>query len=313
MDQEFHYNVTFLVARSAGFDEAFSRKIAFSAQYVDDNMYKIDIFDRSKDHVLITNDISQTFDIRMSDTDLESIYTCFHFPPHVDFSDRGKKKRIVRCETNQYNNLSKNLLRKALKIADPYLIGIACHVYQDSFAHHGFSGKNDVCNTPFKLPFKLNYGHAYYGSYPDMIGLKWKNHHKSRVRDNNKAFLNASISLFNIFTAHLKNRKFNIEYRKCRLREGLRNIFGKSIYPFANLLFNKQDKRINGYRTLAKNWFQNEIPEYNKDIWLADAAFFHIQDNKWIAKNNFANSNANRRVLFFVLIPHCLSMRSRSW
>ena len=33
-----------------------------------------------------------------------------------------------------------------------------------------------------------------------------------------------------------------------------------------------------------------EIPEYNKDIWLADAAFFHIQDNKWIAKNNFENA-----------------------
>ncbi|MFN8912533.1 MAG: DUF6765 family protein, partial [Alphaproteobacteria bacterium] len=258
---------------------------------VDDNLYTLNIFHACKDHIIMTNDISQTFDIRMSDSALESIYTCFHFPPRVDFKDINKKKRIIKYETNQYNNLSKHLLFKALKTEDPYLIGIACHVYQDSFAHNGFSGKNDVKNTPFKLPFKLNFGHAYYGSYPDMIGVKWKNHHNSKLRDNNKAFINAAISLYNIFSSHLKSRKFSTEYRKYRLKDALGKTFGKAVYPFANLLLDRQDARINEYTKLAHEWFQNEIPQYDKDAWLSDAAFFDIKDLRWTAKNNFENSD----------------------
>ncbi|MDJ1305768.1 MAG: hypothetical protein MRQ09_06025 [Candidatus Midichloria sp.] len=45
MDTEFHYYVTYLIARKAGFATSDAYKIAYASQYVDDNYNEIEVRD----------------------------------------------------------------------------------------------------------------------------------------------------------------------------------------------------------------------------------------------------------------------------
>lgn len=290
MDYEFHYYVTFLIARSAGFSNHCSQQIAYSAQYTDDNSHALRVYDQHH-NLLMENHISQTCNIMLSEQELESIYCCFHFPPTLDMEAPSFQKPISDYRTHPYNALAKNLLLKALQLNNPFLIGIASHAYHDSFAHAGFSGKNDPNNSHIALPFKVNFGHAYYGGLPDMIGVKWRDIRTGEMRNNNKCFLKAASSLFDVYADFCGVKQSIREHMKQQLLNNLNEIFGEA---YTGRLYNfplKRKSRIKQYIAFSNNAFHFSLSEYNSRRWIKQAVFFEANQKVWLAKHQFENSN----------------------
>ena len=61
MNIEFHYYITFILARKAEFSVENSYLIAYSSQYTDDNTYRYYINYKDGGHYL--NEITQTMDV----------------------------------------------------------------------------------------------------------------------------------------------------------------------------------------------------------------------------------------------------------
>lgn len=65
-------------------------------------------------------------------------------------------------------------------------IGLALHVFQDSFSHAGFYGCRHSANdsdTWYKNILVPSIGHADYGTAPDEIGKVWQ---RNNIKANNK-------------------------------------------------------------------------------------------------------------------------------
>lgn len=101
MNIEFHYYITFILCRKAGFDPDESYKIAYSSQYTDDNdSHKFVNFKGGGGFI---SKISQTMDVSKPDDKHKSIYPYFHFiPGGVDAKEacRFKKELKEICKNN---------------------------------------------------------------------------------------------------------------------------------------------------------------------------------------------------------------------
>ena len=80
MDKEFHYHITGIIARRAGFSVEEARTIAHASQLVDDNDTLCSIHDEDSGTEYEVY-ISQTMDILKPKRELMRIYPIFHFLP----------------------------------------------------------------------------------------------------------------------------------------------------------------------------------------------------------------------------------------
>ena len=76
MDIEFHYYMTYIIARRAGFSPNDSSVIAYSSQYTDDNTEHLYISQDTPD--AYESYISQTVNILKPQKELMRIYPVFH-------------------------------------------------------------------------------------------------------------------------------------------------------------------------------------------------------------------------------------------
>lgn len=222
MQIDFHHTVTYVVARFAGFGASQAEIIAHAAQYVDDSTEsgfvrfdnEMRYYRQASAHPVM--DPSNIDD----DADAES-WLPFHFLPGNEGLAAGNVSSspyINRLVCRPNSAVAQDMIDYALRDKDKpwglHRLGIAAHVYADTWAHQGFVGLNDPINTvsdiqyedgnpilvvPLPLP---PVGHGQARSFPDQPYLKWSylDNGMTRIhRDNPTDFLAAADALCTVF------------------------------------------------------------------------------------------------------------------
>lgn len=320
MNIEFHYYITFILCRKAGFDPDESYKIAYSSQYTDDNdSHKFVNFKGGGGFI---SKISQTMDVSKPDDKHKSIYPYFHFiPGGVDAKEacRFKKELKEICKNNSNfkcgdpsclltvpnSKNAEDIFNEALNTEDDKLLlfrlGIAIHAYADTWSHQNFVGYENKLNSANTNLIELKLCHANFKHDPDEINHKWRDErldidHKI---DNNERFLQAAKEIF-LRLYMFKNPTASAiqaveKYKEIELEKKLKSAI---VQPVFKSLFRK-NTRLNAYRDICpelklkkynykKNeWFKNAVKQ-EKGLWgLPEINVF----DKYSEAENFRDSN----------------------
>ncbi len=214
MDTEFHYYINYIIALRAGFAPETAYKIAYSAQYVDDNTEHYTVVQKSNLD-LYSNILTQSMNPTLGVKDMISIYPVFHFIPGDDIIKSSSLRRDGECRymtTTPNNKLARSCLINALKSSDPYWIGIASHAFADTWAHQNFTGLKDTYNCVEKhqtnksilgknlLGLSAYVGHADVFLLPDTPNSIWYDYRLKDMKiDNNQRFLDAAKNMFEMY------------------------------------------------------------------------------------------------------------------
>lgn len=245
MQIDFHHGVTYLCARLAGFTAREANVIAYSAQYVDDATNSGSItFDNDMMYARISSAHKMLDHRNMNQLADHQVWLPFHFLPGNDGNSAPEtippidsEGFIHRCICRPNSLVAKEMMADVIRRhARPYALhrlGIAAHVYFDTWAHQGFVGFQHAVNSasnieaddahhkkPILQRLKdffqddwdetvsdfvgnvLPLGHGAVLSYPDRPYLKWSytNGHGEHVERNNpKDFFEAATELFQMF------------------------------------------------------------------------------------------------------------------
>jgi hypothetical protein len=278
MDIEFHYYITYLIAVKAGFDVKQAALLAYSSQYVDDNDI---LFEVSADtNQCYQNYISQTMNILKPKLKLFRIYPIFHFIPGEPLADSTRRKdgKLHYLNTTPDSKNARKILNLALLSGDIYRVGIAAHGYADSWAHQNFVGYYDEFNTIKKnilKRIKPRIGHAGAGHKPDRVGLNWTDYRLVRSLrdiDNNKRFLQAAASMFDVFRKYLQP---DCSQERCsKQRDDLIADLSQAISTDLS-----REERISGYRKLAiaDKYGGEQLKDYDMDTWMNEAVSENVR------------------------------------
>ncbi len=273
MDSEFHYHVTYLLAIGGGFNKDDAYKIAYSSQYIDDNQANIIVKD---DKSNIYKNI-QTQSYLTSAKASKEIYIPFHFIPKCNLSNSLRKDSTLNpMEVESNSQIARGALEKALRLKDPYQIGIASHAFVDSWAHQNFTGCAEVYNNIGYSYMARSIGHVDALYYPDCVSLIWQDSRlKNEKIDNNVRFLEAAQCLLDIFS----------KYNKIKAHVGIipliQHVFGEATenYFWNNTFL--MPKRIRQYNKISKNLFSCAIPKYSSTEWLNKIVKSSIEGFYW--------------------------------
>ena len=197
-----HHTLTYIAARLAGFGHAHASIIAYSAQYVDDATNSGTIhFDNGAMYTRISS-AHKMLDYRNTDELANhQVWIPFHFLPGNGGKPAGENPdgsfiRKIVCVAD--SPVALDMLKAC--VADfekPYALhrlGIAMHVYADTWAHQGFAGVNHKINkiehlesnnkkldqsllkkmASFFISESFPLGHGAALSHPDRPELIWK-------------------------------------------------------------------------------------------------------------------------------------------
>ena len=280
MDIEFHYYITYLIAARAGFSPKSSYIIAYSSQFVDDNIiaYKIS-YGNSQYY---RNYISQTINILKPQTKLFRIYLLFHYVPGSIFEeDHRKDGKLHYLNVTPDSKNSREMLHAAFETENLYRIGIALHAYSDAWAHQNFTGYFDEFNVikkPIERPWALfrflglPIGHANAGYRPDRVNKKWKDIRLVNPdRDNNDIFLQAISRIFEELYKYNHPAYINSSFYTEK-----DNLLDDLSYAMKG---EDKNKRIESYKKLStKKEYGNEMMrEYDKNEWMNKATKENLQ------------------------------------
>ncbi len=269
MDVEFHYHITYILARKAGFNPDDAAVIAYAAEYTDDNndKYKVSLPDNGE----YRNYISQTLNISWPKNKLVRIYTCFHFPAG-DFLDHRPARRadgaLHLFNTTPNSPHARAMFDEALASKNLYRIGIAAHGYADSWAHQNFIGFRHAFGRGKGLLAWVTptIGHADFRSQPDRINLRWQDRRLLKPNQtcrNKERFLEAAQKIFLAFANHKGLDKPNESWKQ--LRDDLSQAIAEECTS-AKASLRGRPHRLAAYRRLCP-----EIPEYDSRAWLNKA------------------------------------------
>lgn len=200
MQIDFHHATTYVTARIAGFTHAEADIIAYAAQYVDDATCDGTICFDNKALYQRASSAHKSIDPKNLDAlDNQKVWLPFHFLPGNGSatpadSTAGKFIHKLVCLPN--SPVARDMLDAAFADRNkPYALhrlGIALHVYADTWAHQGFAGVKHAINKVDDIAeignsdvFKdglvnfinhsipeLGHGQAY--TFPDMPFLSWR-------------------------------------------------------------------------------------------------------------------------------------------
>lgn len=221
MDIDFHFSTIYVLSRWAGFDSDDAKIIAISSQLVDDNIEDrvpefLDFKPRYSGHELWEN---------LNVFDNAEVWVPFHFLPALDGDDIAHQ---LVCRKNSMT--AKALAESMLQYNGAnrlFRLGIALHVYADTWAHQEFSGITDSGNTLLGLECNPQpkigkewleakvsavtnikpLGHAAALHCPDQPYLFWRSKQKFiGGRHNSDEFMEASNNIYRILQ-ELKNSR----------------------------------------------------------------------------------------------------------
>jgi hypothetical protein len=249
MQIDFHHGATYIIARLAGFGRQEADVIAHSAQYVDDATASGEIYFDNGGLYERTASAHKLFDYRNTRALANHrVWLPFHFlpgnkgEPQPDSPPLLEREAVIErsiCRPNSHP--ARQMMRAVVERQDrPYAlhrVGIAAHVFVDTWAHQGFVGFNHVVNLAtdvvaendehhaktFREKFAdffhhaleeveerfvgdaLPLGHGVVLSYPDRPYLVWsyRNGRGELIhRDNPKEFAEAAYQLFQWFSRY---------------------------------------------------------------------------------------------------------------
>ncbi|MCD6261998.1 MAG: hypothetical protein J7J52_03125 [Deltaproteobacteria bacterium] len=290
MNIEFHYNITYILARKAGFDPEDAYILAYSSQYVDDNdcHYYVN-FKKGEPYI---SWVSQTMDITKPSPKRQKIYPLFHFIPGDPDSPTAQRKdgKTHPFNTTPDSENVRRILNRALETNNFYRIGVAVHAYADTWAHQNFLGIKDDFNAMPGLVETLlpNIGHADARHEPDLINNRWKDERlieDLEIINNNDRFIQAAEKIFMTLLEH----KNGSEAEAASKWEGLRPMLLDSMDE--SYLLGADDRaRKHAYLKIYP-----DMPEYDKKAWrhaAVEKRDFEIDifDRYW-AKEGFYESH----------------------
>ena len=308
MQTDMHYYGTYAMAVAAGIPQEDAAVIAYAAQFVDDSTgYDSDahedgglLFGITTAHHSVEAFIKATDDQTHKLEDERRVWVPFHFFPGGEGENFHEKILCVK-DGNIVNEMLKNYLEigkdKTYRLE---LIGIASHVYEDTFSHYGFSGLTSPYNEidgdidiakkslskyiygyitgkaeEFAGKFAektIELGHAGVATYPDRPYLKWEFKFKlprpgegvNSNRDNPDSYLEG-----------------------CQKLHGFLCKFAQSYYPEANQkTFNEIEDSVR--TVLAFQGCQEDRIQAWKDSGLIDGVTDYDANDWEKEKNNFS-------------------------
>lgn len=159
MQIDFHHAVTYVCARLAGFSESEANIIAHSAQYVDDATAQGEVWFENGMIFPRTASAHKMFDYKNADAlGNHRVWLPFHFLPGNNQEPSGElipaydsEEFMRRCICRPNSPPANDLMRAVVERQDrPYALhrlGIASHVYMDTWAHQGFVGFQHQVNV----------------------------------------------------------------------------------------------------------------------------------------------------------------------
>lgn len=148
MQIDFHYGTTYVLARLAGFPQEAAEVIAYSAQYVDDatNAGVVSFADSEYMYSRIASSHSMIDRADLVEVDNHLAWMPFHFlPGNGGFPiGNGPEGELDKLQCKPDSHVARDMLREASKDRKSkrglHRLGIAMHVYADTFSHQGFVG-----------------------------------------------------------------------------------------------------------------------------------------------------------------------------
>lgn len=224
MQIDFHYAVVYVLARISGYTKDEANVVAGASQYVDDAVWERPIFFKSGEIYKPMASAHKMLDYRnFKELANRLSWVSYHFLPGNcnekadSLLQRPFEERLI-CTPN--SPLAQDMVEEVLSRRDEalglYRLGIALHVYADTWAHQGFSGIESRCNRAKLMedePVGKSYrdklsnffsgifdnsvgefletvmplGHGAVLGCPDKPYLEWKylNHQGMEIRRNN--------------------------------------------------------------------------------------------------------------------------------
>lgn len=156
MHKDMHYAGTYALAKLAGLNDAAALQIGGAAQFVDDSFDDTAFLDEKTGEMFVS-EVSTRYagynplkyaNERSALTnyiDQLAVWVPFHFLPGGQ-GDTLTQKLVCQTDSAIAQEMIASHLRKAVNLKKlnhkwgAHLIGVAAHVYADTFAHYGFSG-----------------------------------------------------------------------------------------------------------------------------------------------------------------------------
>ncbi|MGB5156956.1 DUF6765 family protein [Desulfobacterium sp. N47] len=276
MDTEFHYYITGIIAKAAGFSQDEAKTIATAAEYVDENDVCLKISD-PKGGDDYENYISQTMNILQPKRKLLRIYPVFHFVPGDPMDEKAARRdgKMHLLNTTPNNKIANNLIDEAFNASDDtrlYRIGIATHAYSDTWAHQNFVGWYDIFNN-ISLDIKPDVGHANAEHHPDWPAHRWED---VRLADdqvhNTERFLEAAEYIYMKYRAYNLKRNCIVSEDWSQLRIQLIEAIGSSFSGPRNYY---REDRIRRYNDLAP-W----LGDFDESEWFKEAIDIRVKGFK---------------------------------
>jgi len=267
MDTEFHFYMTGIIARAAGFSEEEAGIIATASEYVDENDVCLQVEDRSTGEVY-ENYISQTMNILKPKRKLMRIYPVFHFVPGDPMSAGACRcdGKMHLLNTTPGNTIADGVFELAFKASEDtrfYRIGIATHAYADTWAHQNFVGWYDFFNN-IGLDVKPDIGHADAEHHPDWPAHRWEDPRLVQDEiDNTDRFLSAAKEVYGKYRKDNRQRGRKAKASWKTVAAQLIQAMGTSFSGNHNCY---REDRLDRYRKLAP-W----LGDFDESQWF-DAA-----------------------------------------
>lgn len=240
MQYDMHYYGTYAMAAAAGIAKQDAEIIATCAQFVDDQDGTSWVIAKSGEGILGVATAHhpleagiRTFFGTGESNDTRPVWVPFHFLPGAE-GPSFRHKMICQKDSEVVNRMLDFYLSDATQQAHRnhrlHLMGIAAHVYADTFSHYGFSGLSDELNQIEPDSVQINndhsagilahlaaqrdnfvarfaqaahLGHGAVLTNPDRPYLRWSFVYKDGVRserDNQATFSEACAALYRRFT-----------------------------------------------------------------------------------------------------------------
>ncbi len=244
MQKDFHFYVTYALARGAGIGAKAAQEIAWANQYTDD-LTEAQLYGIQTQVGTISN---------WGDRQIQlSVLIPYHFiPGGVPGSDWP-------WEVTENNPRARALVQASMTRARDvkrFALGIALHGLQDTFSHQGFSGwreSNNSCGFWYLLP---NIGHADMRHEPDVVDHTWTDPRTKKRIINRPRALRAAKETFNVLAgyngltppaskwANLKKKLTEIFKEKSydKRKQRLAKLAGKPGFRYSKLTKRAQEK-----------------------------------------------------------------------
>src|SRR5689334_16413260 len=155
MQTDMHYYGTYAMARASGLHPTAAQVIANAAEYVDDSDY---VQTQLADQAYFEAGPTAHHPVNKENLDIidqRRIWVPFHFPPG-DEGTTYEEKLICRKDSAIARELIERYVGLENLGFNIELMGIAAHVYADTFSHYGFSGISSDLNQVDADSIKLD-------------------------------------------------------------------------------------------------------------------------------------------------------------